>query len=114
MVRFIGQKKYHRPHLPPGILPELVHGYRDEVDQAEGTDEDDVNRQSCGTAHQGSDQHGGEAVAAIFDGAGGHDRGDGACEAGQEGDETLAVQADLGHEPVHDKRHAGHVAAVFQ
>src|SRR5581483_3828704 len=49
-----------------------------------------------------------------FDGARGHDAGDGAGEGTEHGDEALAMQADLAHEAIHEKRGARHVPGVLE
>ena len=50
----------------------------------------------------------------VFQGAGGHDGRHRAPEAQQHGDEGLARQAQLAHDPLHHIGHPGHIAAVLQ
>ncbi len=49
----------------------------------EGGDQKHVNGQARRAGHEGSDEDGGEAVAAVFDGARGHDGGNGAGISGE-------------------------------
>ena len=44
----------------------------------------------------------------------GHDGGDGAAEAEEQGDERPPGKSQAAHDVVHDKGDAGHVAAVLQ
>ena len=80
----------------------------------EGGGEEDVDRQPGAAGHEGGHGHGHEAVAAVFEGAGGHDGGDVAAEADDQGDEGFAGQTEPAHEAVHDEGGPGHVAGVFE
>ena len=80
----------------------------------EGGDEQHVDGQAGGAGHEGRDQDGGDAVAAVLNGARGHDGGDGAGIGREQGDEGLAVEADGAHDAVGDEGGAGEVAGVFE
>lgn len=80
----------------------------------EGADEQGVDGQSGGAAHEWGYEDGGEPVLMVFDGAGCHDTGDGAGEGAEEGDEAFAMQSDPAHDAVHHEGAAGHVAGIFE
>ena len=80
----------------------------------EGPDDQHVNGQPRPATHERQHQDGHQAIPAVFQSPRGHDRRHRAAEAHQHGDEALSMQADLVHEPIHDERRPGHVAAVFQ
>ncbi len=73
-----------------------------------------VDRQSRRTTHQGRDQNRHQPVLGRFNRARGHDAGNCARVRTQHRDETFAVQPDLAHQPIHQKRRARHVTRVFQ
>ena len=79
-----------------------------------GGDEQSINRQSRRATHQRRDENGDEPVLWGFDGARGHDAGNGAGEGTEHRNETFAVQSDFAHQAVHQKRRARHVAGVFE
>ena len=77
-------------------------------------DDQCVDGQARGTGHQRRDENGGQPILGIVDGAGRHDSGDRAGEAGQQGDEGAAAEAGVAHQPIHDERRADHVAGRFE
>jgi hypothetical protein len=91
---------------------------RDEAEhpllREEGRDHQSVDRQARRTAHKRRDHDRRQTVFRVLDGTRRHDAGDGAREARKQRHESLAVQSHAAHQPVHQKRRARHVAAVFQ
>ena len=77
-------------------------------------DQQGVNRQPRGAAHQRRDENGYQPVFGGFNGARSHDAGNRTCERTQHRDETLAMQSDLAHQAIHQKRGPRHVARVFE
>ena len=80
----------------------------------ERRDDERVDGQTRRAGHEGRDQDGGDALALVLDGAGGHDGGHGAGIGREQRDEGLAVEADGTHDAVGDERGAGQVAGVLQ
>ena len=76
-------------------------------------DDHRIDRQPRRAGHQRGDQDRGQPVLGIGDRARRHDPGNGAGEARQQRDEAAAREADVGHQPVHDERRAGHVARLL-
>src|SRR5690606_12254352 len=77
-------------------------------------DKQDVDRQPGGAGHEGRDEDGGESLAPVGDGAGGHDAGQGAGVGGEEGDEGVAGEAQGPQQAVHDERGTREVAGVLE
>jgi len=79
-----------------------------------GGGEECIDGQARAAGHEGGhgDRH--EAVAAVLQGARGHDGRDVAAEADDERHEALARQPYPAHESVHDEGGARHVARIFE
>ena len=103
-------EQIHAEHGQAGQLEDAEHAHVRDA----GGDQDRIYRQAGGAAHERRDQDGDQPVLGAFDGAGGHDARNGAGKGTEHGNETLAVQADLAHQPVHEKGGPGHVAGVLQ
>ena len=79
-----------------------------------GSNEQNVNRQACGAAHEWCDQDGDDAGLVVADRASRHNARDGAGKAGEQGHEALAVETAPLEELVHQEGGTGHVAGFFQ
>jgi hypothetical protein len=103
-------QKVHPQHRQPLQLEQPEDA---DVWNARG-DQQDVNRQPGGTAHEWRHEDGHQPVLRTLDGACGHDPRNGAREGAEHGNEALAMQPHLAHQPVHQKRSSGHVPCVLK
>lgn len=92
----------------------------DEEDEASGVFgeesgcKEDPDGELGSAAHEGGHEDGEEAVAFGFEGARGHDGGDGAAKADEHGDEGFSWEANPAHKAVHHKGGSRHISGVFQ
>ena len=102
------------------VKPQHDHGAQaddaaeKEVIGNERGDNQRVDGQARRAGHEGRDHDGGDALALVLDGAGGHDRRHGARVCREQRDEGLAVEPDGTHDAVGDEGGAGEVAGVLQ
>src|SRR5690606_25259550 len=77
-------------------------------------DENGEHRQTGGTTHQRRNKNGNGSLFPIVDGTCGHDGGDRASYARDQGHDAFAIESELPHDFVHEEHHARHVPGFFQ
>jgi hypothetical protein len=116
------QRPFQSPRHQRGHnQPNAIHGEeREALDPPRASgfdkrgDQEQIDRQPGGTAHQRGDQDRRQAVATVFDHPRRHDSRHRAGHRRQHGYKRLAAQSATRHQAIHQECRPGHVTAIFK